>query len=197
MDNGTPLLKTFQWSLFVLRIKSRLPNYKHKGPPLGGPAPLIPLSPFTPLLAPVLSVQNPHPSPYPTKKSQLAWCSLKSHFPYTSLLYHQCFNFSCFPLHKNFFLQIAMRHICVTVNRSFSLNHRIHEDNDCFSVLTCLAHNSCLMSICGVNEPKTFLRNRDYGTQSSEFPRNRVRLMEVTSRLVLGPVKEEKKNLIR
>lgn len=55
------------------------------------------------------------------------------------------------------------------------LHHTIHEDKDCFSVLTCLAPNSCLMSICGVNESKTFLRNRDYGTQFSEFPQNRVR----------------------
>lgn len=47
-----------------------------------------------------------------------------------------------------------------------------------------------------MNEPKTFLRNKDYGTQFSEFPQNRVRLIEVTRRLVLGPFKE-KKPLVR
>lgn len=57
----------------------------------------------------------------------------------------------------------------------------------------CLAQNNYLMSVCGVNKSKTFLRNRDYDTQFSEFPQNRVRLRDVTRRLFLGSLKEKKK----
>lgn len=45
-----------------------------------------------------------------------------------------------------------------------------------------------------MSESKTFLRSRDYDTQFSEFPQYRVRLIEVTRRLVLGPFKKEKVN---
>lgn len=48
-----------------------------------------------------------------------------------------------------------------------------------------------------VNKSKTFLKkNRDYGTQFSAFPQNRMRMIEITRRLVLGLSKEKKKNLI-
>lgn len=46
----------------------------------------------------------------------------------------------------------------------------------------------------GVNKSKTFLKkNRDYGTQFSAFPQNRMRMIEITRRLVLGLSKEKKK----
>lgn len=47
-----------------------------------------------------------------------------------------------------------------------------------------------------MNEPKTFLRKRVYGVQVSEFPQNRVRLIEVIRRLVLSLLRKKDKNLI-
>lgn len=59
MDNDTPLLKTFQQSLFVLGIKFRLPNYTHKDPPLARSSDPINLLPFQP------HSRSPCPQSYP------------------------------------------------------------------------------------------------------------------------------------
>ena len=60
MDNDPPLLKSFQWSLFVPGITLRLPNYTSV---LSRITPLIPSISTPPPHIPVLSAWSPSPPP--------------------------------------------------------------------------------------------------------------------------------------